>query len=180
MKKIIAIFLFIIFFTTNVFSEIFSKITISGNKRISDETIKVYGNIKPLGSNLSSSELDQILKNLYETNFFKNVSVKIQNNILIIDIEEYPTINQLVILGEQANKIKKQIKDQISSKENNSYIENNINNDISKIKQLYSSIGYNYAKIDVKIKNIDKENVDLIFEIDKGNLTKISKIWGMG
>ena len=106
---------------------------------------------------------------------FKNVSVKIQNNILIIDIEEYPTINQLVILGEQANKIKKQIKDQISSKENNSYIENNINNDISTIKQLYSSIGYNYAKIDVKIKNIDKENVDLIFEIDRGNLTKISK-----
>ena len=105
MKKIIAIFLFIIFFTTNVFSEIFSKITISGNKRISDETIKVYGNIKPLGSNLSSSELDQILKDLYETNFFKNVSVKIQNNILIIDLEEYPTINQLVILGEQANKI---------------------------------------------------------------------------
>ena len=162
MKKIIAIFLFIIFFTTNVFAEIFSKISINGNKRISDETIKVYGNIKPLGSNLSSSELDQILKDLYETNFFKNVSVKIQNNILIIDIEEYPTINQLVILGEQANKIKKQIKDQISSKENNSYIENNINNDITKIKQLYSSIGYNYAKIDVKIKNIDKENVDLI------------------
>ncbi len=176
MKKIIAIFLFIIFFTTNVFSEIFSKITINGNKRISDETIKVYGNIKPLGSNLSSSELDQILKDLYETNFFKNVSVKIQNNILIIDLEEYPIINQLVILGEQANKIKKQIKDQISSKENNSFIENNINNDITKIKQLYSSIGYNYAKIDVKIKNIDKENVDLIFEIDRGNLTKISKI----
>ena len=146
MKKIIAIFLFIIFFTTNVFAEIFSKISINGNKRISDETIKVYGNIKPLGSNLSSSELDQILKDLYETNFFKNVSVKIQNNILIIDIEEYPTINQLVILGEQAKKIKKQIKEKISSKENNSYIENNINNDISTIKQLYSSIGYNYAK----------------------------------
>ena len=43
-------------------------------KSISDETIKVYGNIKPLGSNLSSSELDQILKDLYEQ--FKNVSVK--------------------------------------------------------------------------------------------------------
>ena len=47
------------------------KIEIEGNSRISDETIKVYGDLKELNSNYSKSDLDNILKNLYSTNFLK-------------------------------------------------------------------------------------------------------------
>jgi outer membrane protein insertion porin family len=36
--------------------------------------------------------------------------------------------------------------------------------------------GYNFANVETKIREIDQENLDLVFEIDKGKLTKIYKI----
>ena len=84
-----------------------------------------------------------------------------------INVEEYPLINQIVIVGEQNSNIKKQIKDVISLKEKNSFILNNLNNDINLIKNLYSSIGYKFAKVDSKIREIDQNNFDIAFEIIK-------------
>ena len=44
------------------------------------------------------------------------------------------------------------------------------------IKELYSSLGYNFSEVDAKIRKIDEENIDLVFSIERGKLTKISKI----
>ena len=165
---------------SNIFAETVSKIEINGNKRISSETIKVYGQIKPINSDFTEGDINKILINLYETNFFNNIDISIENNILKIDVEEYPIINQIVIVGEQNSNIKKQIKDVISLKEKNSFIRNNLNNDINLIKNLYSSIGYKFAKINSKIREIDQNNFDIAFEISKGELTKINKIFFIG
>ena len=99
---------FILFSVSN--AEIIKGIKILGNERISDETVKVYGSIEDGKLNYSKQDLDNILKNIYETNFFKNVSVEIKDQLLLINLEEYPVINQLVLIGEKANRIKEQIK----------------------------------------------------------------------
>ena len=143
--------LFFILFSIS-YAEIVKGVKIFGNDRISDETVKVYGAIKEGKSEYTKQDLDNILKNIYETNFFKNVSVEIKNQILVINLEEYSVINQLVFLGEQSNRIKDQIKEFIKSKEKGSYIKNNIQEDINIIKTLYASIGYNFAKVEAKIK----------------------------
>ena len=44
------------------------------------------------------------------------------------------------------------------------------------IRNFYASIGYNFADIKVKRKEIDNDNLDLVFEIERGEITKISKI----
>ena len=164
----------------NIFSisnaEIIKKIEIKGNERISDETIKVYGEIKKLNSDFSKNDLNNILKNLYSTNFFENVSLNIKDNTLYVILDEYPIVNQLVVLGEKSNKFREKIKDIITTKEKGSYIENNLNTDINKIKNMYSINGYNFAKVEFKIKKIDNKTFDLIYNIDRGKLTKISKI----
>ena len=117
--------LFFVLFSTSI-AETVTGIEIVGNSRISDETIKVYGDINNDKSNYTKEDLDNILRNIYETNFFKHVSVEINNKILIINLEEYPVINQLVFLGENSNKIKEKIKEFIKSKEKGSFIQNNI------------------------------------------------------
>jgi outer membrane protein insertion porin family len=162
------------------YSEIIKGVKITGNERISEETIKVYGAIDDRKTNYSKQDLDKILKNIYETNFFKNVSVEIKNQFLLIDLEEYPLINQLVLLGEKASRIKEQIKKVINSKEKGSFIQTNLRDDINTIKTLYSSIGYNFAEVNAKVKEIDGKNLDLIFEIDRGEITRISKISFLG
>ncbi len=166
----------LVFSISHLKAEIVKKIEIEGNSRISEETIKVYGNLKELNSDYSKSDLDNILKNLYSTNFFENVSVDIRNNILYISLEEYPVVSQLLIIGEKSTKLKNEIIKLISIKEKSSFIENNLNMDINKIKNLYSSLGYNFPEVSAEVRKIDEKNYDLVYKIIRGKLTKISKI----
>ena len=90
-------------------AEIIKKIIINGNSRVSDETIKIYGEIE-INKDIQERDLDKILKNLYSTNFFEDVKVNFANNVITINLKEYPFVNQLVILGEKSNNFKDQIK----------------------------------------------------------------------
>ncbi len=160
-------------------NEKMNKIVIDGNQRISDETIKIYGEID-LKKNINENEINKILKNLYSTNFFENVDVSFSNNILKISLIEYPVINQLILIGEKSNGIKKQIKKIISLKEKRSFIKSKLSDDLETIKNLYSSIGYNFPKVEAKVKDLDGNNLDLIIEINKGKESKIASIKFIG
>ena len=172
-KKILI--LFTLFLFSNVKADVINKLIVEGNKRVSKETIKVYGEIE-IDKDISEAELNQITNNLYSTNFFNNVSVKISSDTLIIKVSEYPVINQLIIIGEKRKSFEEQIRKIIYLKEKKSYIKSYLSKDIANIKKLYSSLGYNFVKIDAKSKIIDDSNLDLIIEIERGIQTKISSI----
>ena len=91
MIRLIYFFIFIIFFSSNLFAENVSKIEISGNKRISKDTILVLGDIDP-GSDYSEISLNESLKKLYETDFFKNINYDLSDGLLTIVVEENPVI----------------------------------------------------------------------------------------
>ena len=179
MIRLIYFFIFIIFFSSNLFAESVSKIEISGNKRVSDETIIIYGDIK-LNKDYQENDLNVILKNLYSTDFFEDIKINLENNILYINLKEYPVISQLILIGEDSKRIRDQITKIISSKEKRSFIKSKISKDIELIRKLYSSIGYNNSKIETKIKKIDDNNLNLIIELSKGSITKISSIKFIG
>ena len=120
-------------------AENINNIIINGNKRISDETIKIYGEIKN-GDQYSQKTSNQILKNLYGTGFFENVEVTFDKNTLTINLAEYPSINQLVIIGEKAKKFKDEIKKIINLKERKPFVKSNLSKDIDIIKSFYSSL----------------------------------------
>ena len=101
MKKII-LTLLIFLFSTNLHSEIIKKLIINGNERISEETIKIYGEID-LNKDIKEADLNLILKNLYSTDFFEDVKVNVNNNVLRIDLKEYPIINQLILILQNFN-----------------------------------------------------------------------------
>ena len=156
-------------------NEVINKIVINGNQRISEETIKIYGEIDK-NQKINESKINLIIKNLYSTNFFEDVDVSYLNKILTINLKEYPIVNQLIIIGEKSNKIKNQIKKLISLKEKRSFIKSKLSNDLEIIKTLYASIGYNFSIVEAKIKEIDNNNYDLIFEIKRGKESRISSI----
>ena len=156
-------------------NEVINKIVINGNQRISEETIKIYGEIDK-NQKINESKINLIIKNLYSTNFFEDVDVSYLNKILTINLKEYPIVNQLIIIGEKNNKIKSQIKKLISLKEKRSFIKSKLSNDLEIIKTLYASIGYNFSIVEAKIKEIDNNNYDLIFEIKRGKESRITSI----
>ena len=138
-KFIFAIFIFFINIQF-LSAEAIKDVKISGNKRISNETIKVYGKID-LNKDYNEVQLNNILKDLYSTNFFEDVKVSLNNNILTVILKEYPVVSQVLLLGEPSKNIKESVLSLISTKKNSSFIRSNISKDIDIIKKLYSSIG---------------------------------------
>ena len=64
----------LIFFTSSLNAEILKKLEIQGNERVSDETIKVYGEIQ-INKDYSENDVNDVIKKLYDTKFFSNISV---------------------------------------------------------------------------------------------------------
>ena len=177
--KISRIFITLFFLgSTFANAEVVNKVVIKGNKRVSEETIKVYGEIKT-NKDYSESDINEVLNNLYSTNFFEDVKLELKNNIFTINVKEYPVVNQLVFTGENKKYIS-EIKKLIKLKEKQSFIKSYLSQDVETIKQLYSSVGYNFSKIEIKIKNFDENKIDLLFDINKGNQTVISSIKFIG
>ena len=142
MKKILLI-IFIKLFTNILSAEVIKKIEITGNERISDETIKVYGNFS-INQNIDNLKINKIIKDLYSTNFFEDIEVSVSNNTLFVNLTEYPVINEIIIIGEKANKYKKAIKENIKSKKNGQFVKSLIADDEIIIKKLYGSLGFNF------------------------------------
>ena len=108
MIKIITLILFLFTFFTSSNSEVISKIEIKGNKRISNDTFAVFGGFK-IGDDLSNKDLNKLLKELYETNFFKNIDVVLNNGILKISVVENPIIQLVEINGIRSKPLNEKI-----------------------------------------------------------------------
>ena len=180
LKKIfISIILFFIFLSAHSHSEVVKKIEIKGNERISAETITVFGDIS-VGKNYEISDINSLIKKLYDTTFFSNISVVVKNNILSVTVKENPIISSITFEGEKAKKYKEKIRELLSLRENSSFMENNIKSDINLIKDFYRSIGFYFVKIDVEIAKLEKNRINISYLIDKGEKAKIVKIYFLG
>ena len=118
--KITFVYLLLI---NNSLSEIINDIKISGNERISTETIIVFSDLK-INKEINKNDLNQILKNLYDTNFFKDISLEIKNKILFINVVEQPLIQSVKFEGLKAKKFIEPIKKIITLKDRSSFNEN--------------------------------------------------------
>ena len=147
--------------------------------KISDETVIIYGDIE-LNKNILEKDINEIIRKLYSTNFFEEVNINFKNNVLSVKLKEYPVVNQLIILGEKRDSFQKQIKKIIKLKENKSFVRSFLARDISLIERFYASLGFNFSKVEAKVRKLDDAKIDLILEIERGEKTKISSISFLG
>ena len=96
--KIFRTIFFILFLSSPIFAENVFNVTVEGNKRLSKETIIVLGNIDT-NKNYSNQDLNKILKNLYSSDFFENVELKLEKDLLKIVVTENPIIEDIQIVG---------------------------------------------------------------------------------
>ena len=179
-KKILQINIFLLFFANLLFAEIIKEIVVEGNKRLSNESIIVFGNIV-INNDYNQNELNLLLKDLYLTNFFKDIKLSVNNNILTINVLENPIIEDLEINGIKNKKLKESLKDIIELKSRKSYVESTFLKDINIIKNTVKSAGYYFADIKTSLIKDDEQNsVRLIYDIDLGDKAKISQVSFIG
>ena len=178
MRLYIYIF-FIIIFSLKVNSEIINKIEIEGNNRISDSNIILFGKIN-LNEDYDNNKINRILKNLYETDFFEKINIRIKNNVLIVKVQENPIIQSIEITGVKNKTVLELLRDNLNLKEKNPFVENKVRRDEIKLKNILKVNGYYFSEIRSKIKNNINNTVDLKYEINLGEKAYISTIKFIG
>ena len=166
-------------FVSSSFSEIIKKIEITGNERISNETIKMFSTVS-INDDIDDNTINLILKNLYETGFFSNVSITLNKNILKFTIVENPIIEEIIYEGIKANKIKEPITQKLKLRNRSSYNEIDLNNDKKQIISSLKDFGYYFSEVDVFVTEVQNNKVKVKFDIKLGKKAKIKKISFIG
>ena len=171
-------FLFLLISTT-LYAEIISKIEIEGNQRVSSETIKMFANVS-LGDDFDKNDFNSALKNLYDSNFFNSIELKIENNILQIYVEEFPIIQNVSIEGVEKKKIKNELIKNISFKSRNSFNKILLEKDKNTIANILKQFGFYFSNTQVLIEELEDNKIDLTYKIETGEKSKIKKITFLG
>ena len=176
---ILIVTVFSLFFTNVSFSSTIDKITIIGNERITAETIKTFLPVK-INDNINERELNNITKELYETNFFSNIFVSLINNELIIKLSENPIIQNVIYNGIKSESLRQFITSNVKLRSRSSYVELFLKEDIDGIIENLKLRGYYFAKIETQSELLDDNKLNLIYNIDLGDKAKIKKISFIG
>ena len=167
------------FLTFSSYSKNYEKIIINGNERISNETILVFSEIGE-NKSLDENSINDILKRLYKSGFFKDVIVKIENNNLTINVLENPIIQTVFINGIKRKKTEESLYEILSLKNRSSYNSVLISKDENAILNYLKVQGFLFSKITSYYQDLGDNKIDLYYEIELGDKAKISKISFIG
>ena len=174
--KIITLLLII---SSNVYANVVSKIDISGNNRISDNTIIDIIDFKKL-NNYSNSDLNNFQKKLFETNFFSNVELKLEDDTLQIIVTENPLIEFFIIQG-VINKTREDlIYEKVSLGQNKIFSQSLLNQDIEIIKKILNDAGYFNTSVLPEISKLPNGNLNVVINVNREEQYKIKRIFFIG
>jgi outer membrane protein insertion porin family len=171
-----SIIIFFIILTNVTFAEI-KKINIVGNARVSSATIESLVDKKI--SNIDSIYINNLTKKIYDTDFFADVKISFNQDALTINVIENPIVNFFYINGvkdsdlDQVNKI-------ITLKENSIFSSSKLKKDIEATREFLNASGYYQASITPEVIKIDNNQINLIINIDKKEISKIKNIYFIG
>jgi outer membrane protein insertion porin family len=171
-----SIIIFFIILTNVSFAEI-KKINIVGNARVSSATIESLVDKKI--SNIDSIYINNLTKKIYDTDFFADVKISFNQDALTINVIENPIVNFFYINGvkdsdlDQVNKI-------ITLKENSIFSSSKLKKDIEATREFLNASGYYQASITPEVIKIDNNQINLIVNIDKKEISKINNIYFIG
>ena len=170
------IIIFFLILTNSLFAEI-KKVSVIGNVRVNTSTIESLVDKKI--ANVDSIYINNLTKKIYDTDFFSDVKISFNQDVLSINVVENPIVNFFYINGikdsdlDQVNKI-------ITLKENSIFSSAKLKKDIEATKEFLNASGYYQASINPEVIKVDNNQVNLIINIDKKEISKIKNIYFIG
>jgi outer membrane protein insertion porin family len=170
------IIFFLLILTSYSFADI-KQVKILGNKRVSSNTIEALVDKKI--TQIDTIYINNLTRKIYNTEFFSNVKISYDNNILSISVDENPIVNFFYINGitgsdlDEVNKI-------VSLKENSIFSVSKLKKDLEDVKEYYKSSGYYFVVVEPEVIKIDDNQINLILNINKNDISKIKNIYFVG
>ena len=180
MKKIALIsFIFLVSIFSYANADIVDDIVVKNNNRISKQTIITYGKIE-LNKDYTLKDINQVFRNLYETDFFETLKIDIVGSQLVINVKENKIIQSVSIKGMKSKSLSESILEKTYSKDKSPFLVSKVKEDVDKIKNSLNEIGYYFVDVNAITSENNNDTIDLIYEIKLGDKAKVSKIEFIG
>jgi len=149
-------------------------IKVSGNKRVEPETVKSYLTFSA-GDRYTARAADESFKALFATGLFADVNISYSGRVVTVSVSENPIVNQVAYEGNS------ELEDKVLAKEGqlkprSVYTRAAAQADVQRLLSVYRASGYYNAQIEAKIIKLPFNRVDLVFEINEGESTKVQSI----
>ncbi|MEH6715732.1 outer membrane protein assembly factor BamA [Parasphingorhabdus flavimaris] len=149
-------------------------IVVSGAQRLEPTTVLSYMQLR-VGQTYTQESADQALKDLFETELFKDVSIRNNDGAVVIDVVENPVINRILLEGNKRIKEDK-IYPEIRLAPRQIFTRSKVRADVARIIELYKRKGRFAANVEPKMVQLDQNRVDIVFEINEGPKSKVQQI----
>ena len=179
MKILFKILILVTLLIHPVNSEIIKEIKVDGNKRISSETIKIFTELN-INNDYNLNQLNDVVKKLYSTNYFKNIKISVLKNVLFISVIENPIVQTLKFEGIKNKRILEVLRDKTLIKEKSPFLENKVKRDVEIVNNILRTNGYYFSNVQSKFIENENNTIDLIFDIELGEKAFIKKITFIG
>ncbi len=154
------------------------EIRVNGVERVEPATVLTYLDMR-LGDPLTQDAMNNGLKNLFATGLFADVALRQSRGVLFVDVVENPIVNRIAFEGNSHIK-DAELEAEISLRPRQVFTRGKVQNDVSRIFDLYRRTGRFAASVEPKAIKLDQNRVDLVFEIDEGEITTIKGIRFVG
>ena len=176
---------FLLIFSYKAFSQKIDEISIQGLSNISRGTLLSSLPIE-VGDDIPNDSMQRIIyENLYKTNFFESVKLKIDSSTLVIEVVENPVIKYFDFKNYKDNEVLNDeiitdIKDNFNLNNGKIYSKSNLDKVIKQLKVLYSNSAFFDTEIKVSM-NTDEKNrigIELFFDEGEQALIRTMRIIG--
>src|SRR3569832_1644462 len=147
---------------------------VKGTERIDGSAIGSYLPIQE-GDTVAGQRIDLAAKTLFRTDLFSDVQITLQGTDLIVKVVENPIVNQVVFEGEHALAETK-LRGEVTIHPRSIFTKARVQADVARIVELYRRAGRITATVTHKLVAQPQKRVDLVFEIDEGAKTGVSRI----
>ena len=154
------------------------EIRIEGTQRIEPETVRSYLTIH-LNDPFDPEKMDESLKALYATGLFADVLLQREGGTLVVRVTENPVVNRVAFEGNKKVEDKKLI-DEVQLKARSVYSRTKVQEDVKRILEVYRKGGRFSATVEPKVITLPENRVDVVYEIDEGDKTKVTRISFIG
>ncbi|MDP7693588.1 MAG: POTRA domain-containing protein, partial [Vicinamibacterales bacterium] len=159
---------------TGAAEDVVREVVIEGTQRVEFETVRSYM-ILQVGDRFGTARMDRTLKSLYATGLFADVSLRREGETLIVRVVENPVINRIAFEGNKAVS-DEDLNREVQLRQRLVYTRTKVQNDVERLLTIYRLRGRFAATVDPKIIRQAQNRVDLVFEINEGDVTKVERI----
>ena len=159
-------------------ADVVSHIVVRGITRVEAETVRSYVAVKP-GKSFSAQDIDASLKALYATDLFSDVKISREGGSLVVTVVESPMINKIAFEGNKRI-TDEQLKGVIQTQSRGFMSKARVQGDVQRLLEAYRRNGRYRAQVEAKVISLADNRVNLVYEIDEGDKTAVTRIGFVG